>query len=269
MNPNEKISGGYVHLVRSVIESSLWSMPANAVKLGLTCVAMANWQDRKWWDGKQEVVIRRGSFVTSVNKLAAAARMPRSEIQSNLDKLRRHGLISTKATSAWTLISVIQYDYYNDPKSYVDKRDTGGIGTPSGTVTGTPIGIETGTVTGMVTGTNLSSKEFKEGKEEKNIQGGSYIRDLSNLGLGIYPPGFDSIWTPYPNKSGKAKAARAYIDTTAARPNDDIVVAKIAALRAGRKWRDGFVPTLENWLTGHGWNDEAEVEVTAGKKSPF
>ena len=258
MEPSQKIPGGYVHLVRDVIHSSLWTMPANAVKLGLTCVAMANWQDRKWWDGKEEVVIRRGSFVTSIRNLAKSAQMPPSEIQRCLRSLSHHGLISTKASSRWTLITVIKYDYYNDPKSYVNKEDTGGIGTPTGTVTGTPIGTEAGTMTGTLAGNNLRSKAFEEYKQERKEEQIASTRQGKEPVPRYQPdPRYDPVAALYPGVCDHAEAKVAW---ERIKPTE-VDVTEIKAMLGDRKrwpsiWKEKTeaIPYLSNFLLRRIWH---------------
>jgi hypothetical protein len=169
-----KIPGGYVHLTRQIYESSLWTMPPYCRVVAITCLALANYQTKKWFDryAKRDVLLNRGEFVTSVRGLADYCHVSQSLVQLALAKLQQHGFLKTRVRKGhYTLITIVKYNYYNDPKSYIKQGFIGGIGTPTGTgagtLTGTLSGTPEGTPSGTEAGNNLSSKEVKKERKKE------------------------------------------------------------------------------------------------------
>lgn len=73
---------------------------------------------------------------------------------------------------------------------------------------------------------------------------------------------FERIWQAHPRAVEK-KLCRAKFGTL--KPTLALVEAILTAIQLqaqGRRWRDGFIPNLVNWLEGHRWLDR--VEVVAG-----
>jgi len=128
-----KVPGGYVHLTRQIYESSLWTMPPYCRVVAITCLALANYQDKKWFcnfDNK-EIIIKRGEFVTSIRKLAEYAKLPTRMIRLSLQKLKSHGFLKvTSKKNGYTRVFVVKYGYYNDPNTYMRSGFIGGVGTP-------------------------------------------------------------------------------------------------------------------------------------------
>ena len=107
---------GFVKLWRSITESSLWTMPAIDVKLFFYLVAHANWKNKKWWSSKlqRDIVIPRGSLVTSINHLAEGVREQRSRVYRSLCRLGGAHKITRKSEHEFTVVTICNYDYYND-----------------------------------------------------------------------------------------------------------------------------------------------------------
>ena len=70
---------GWIKFHRKTMESSVWNLSDAQFKVWVTCLLLANNKDRKWWDGHDEVIIPRGSFVTSEPKLAKEAKVTTME----------------------------------------------------------------------------------------------------------------------------------------------------------------------------------------------
>lgn len=99
---------GFIALHRKFIEWE-WYDDANTMRLFVHCLLKANWKDRKW----RGEMIQRGSFITSLGKLSEELRLSRKQIMHSLDKLVSTGEITKKGT-AWTQISICNYDSYQD-----------------------------------------------------------------------------------------------------------------------------------------------------------
>lgn len=87
-------------------------MTPAVVKVFMICLLEANWQDRKWWDGRSEVTVRRGSFPTSTLKLSKKYNLTRQELRSAFYNLQKVGSVTITATTHYTLVTVENYDTY-------------------------------------------------------------------------------------------------------------------------------------------------------------
>lgn len=133
------IEGGYVMLARKVAYSSLFTLPANDFKVAAACMVMANHQEGRWWDdlAQEEVLIPRGSFISSVRKIAGLTKLSEKVVRNALRRLEKvnflHRNVVKRAqdrahppggnrAQVWahrySLITLIKYDFYNDPTNY-------------------------------------------------------------------------------------------------------------------------------------------------------
>lgn len=67
---------------------------------------------------------------------------------------------------------------------------------------------------------------------------------------------FETFWTAYPLKAGKKAAEKAFRKLD---PDHELMAVLLDAIerhRAGRQWREGFVPHAATWLNGERWKDE-------------
>lgn len=106
-------------------------MTPAVVKVFMICLLEANWQDRKWWDGRSEVTIRRGSFPTSILKLSKKYNLTRQELRSAFYNLQKVGSVTIATTTHYTLVTVEKYDTYqggddscNQPNNQPPKQVT-------------------------------------------------------------------------------------------------------------------------------------------------
>lgn len=166
-----RVPGGYVHLTRQIYESSLWTMPPYCVKVAMTCLALANYQDTKKFDhyAGEDVIIKRGEFITSITRLSDHAKLVTSLVRLALKKLVQHGFIKIEVKkNVETKIMVVKYNYYNDPKTYMRHGFKGGVGTPVGAETGEPVGEPNSEPVGERVGTHIVVvEEVKKKRKEE------------------------------------------------------------------------------------------------------
>lgn len=166
-----KVPGGYVHLTRQIYESSLWTMPPYCRVVAITCLALANYQDKKWFCNfeNREIILKRGEFVTSVRKLAEYAKLPTRMIQLSLKKLKSHGFLRvTSIKNGYTRIFVVKYGYYNDPNTYIRSGFMGGVGTPMTTPKDPPSDTPKDPPVDSRRDTDLSSLAVKKERKEED-----------------------------------------------------------------------------------------------------
>lgn len=117
-----EIPDGAFIVARAIFNSSLWTMSKDDKLLAVTLIGMANWKDRKWFDGKAERLIKRGQLVRSMRKLAKEAGLSYQECRTSMRNLQRVGFLTQQSTSHYTIITLTKYDKYQDLTKYADRE---------------------------------------------------------------------------------------------------------------------------------------------------
>lgn len=77
----------------------------------------------------------------------------------------------------------------------------------------------------------------------------------------LKPNGFARFWEEYPSKVGKRAAETAYDRALRRIDGPDppaVILDGVRRAKAGRRWRDGYVPNPATWLNQDRWTDETE-----------
>ncbi len=98
---------GWIKLHRKMTEWE-WYDDGNTMRLFLHCLLKANHED-KAWRGK---VIKRGTFITSIDKLSKELGLTVKQIRVAMTKLKGTNEVANKSTPQHTVITVINYDNY-------------------------------------------------------------------------------------------------------------------------------------------------------------
>lgn len=110
---------GWICLHRRLLEWE-WYSDINATRLFLHCLLKANHKDKKW----QGKVIPRGSFITGRNVLADETGLTVQQIRTALDKLKSTNEITIKATNKNSLVTVVNYGFYQDKQEEITSKPT-------------------------------------------------------------------------------------------------------------------------------------------------
>ena len=110
---------GYVLLHRKFVNWE-WYDDLNTKSLFLHCILKANYTDKEW-HGK---LIERGSFVTSVNKLAIETGLSVQNVRTSLNKLESTNEITKVTTTTNTIITVNNYNEYQPSNILTNKQLT-------------------------------------------------------------------------------------------------------------------------------------------------
>jgi len=100
---------GFIKLYRKMSEWE-WYRDTNVMALFIHILFLANWEDKKW----QGKIIKRGSFITSIEHLALESGLTMQQTRTVLDKLINTGEINKQTTNKYTLITVNKYNEYQD-----------------------------------------------------------------------------------------------------------------------------------------------------------
>lgn len=157
----------YIKLYRSMLEWE-WYKNINTKILFIHMLLKANWKDGKF-EGK---VIPRGSFVSSLSKLADETDLTIREVRTAISHLETSGELTIKRHSKYSVFTIKNYIQYqvNDNQT-TSKRHS--------------VDNQTTTIE--------EKKEIKKGRNNNNL----CKNDASEL--------FETLWKLYPNKRGKTQ----------------------------------------------------------------
>lgn len=110
---------GFISINRQ-ITSWEWYTDNNVKSLFIHCLLKANFKDNSW----RGIDIKRGSFITSNNKLSLELNLSIQKIRTALNKLESTNEITINTTNKNTLITVIKYDNYQNNQQTDNKQTT-------------------------------------------------------------------------------------------------------------------------------------------------
>jgi len=117
-----EIPDGAFVVARAILNSSLWTMRAEDCKVAVTLIGLANWKERKWFDGKLNVSIKRGQLIRSLDDMAASCHVSLQVLRTSLKNLEKCGFLTRQSTQRYTIITIPKYDKYQDLTRYADKE---------------------------------------------------------------------------------------------------------------------------------------------------
>ena len=121
----------YIKLCRNIL-SWRWYKNANTSRLFIHLLLKANVYDRDF----EKIKVLRGQTVTSRKALSQELGMSQKQVMTAIEHLKGTGEITTHSTSKYTLITVVNYDFYQSeiyipgsPKGQVKGQQTDNDGT--------------------------------------------------------------------------------------------------------------------------------------------
>lgn len=116
---------GYILLYRKFLEWEWYDYPTAKI-IFLHCLLRANYTDTKWRD----IVLKRGQFITSYEKLASANGLTVQQVRTAIEKLQSTNEITYQSTSHYSVITIKNYNLYQDSnkqKPQSNNRQGGGL----------------------------------------------------------------------------------------------------------------------------------------------
>ena len=110
---------GFVVLYRKFL-SWEWIDNPNMVGLFINLLLLANFQDKEW----HGIIIKRGQFLTSIAHLSKKVGLSVRQTRTALDRLKTTNEITSETTTSYTVITVLNYNKYQDYDKPNDKRMT-------------------------------------------------------------------------------------------------------------------------------------------------
>ena len=93
-----------------------WYPDTNCVRLALHFILKANYRAKKW----KGLIIDRGQLVTSRGQLSEETGLSEMQIRTAIDKLDNCGFITKSGTRKYTIITVCNYDLYQQAQDGFD-----------------------------------------------------------------------------------------------------------------------------------------------------
>lgn len=100
---------GWIKLHRQIVDWE-WYNDANTFRVFLHLLMTANHKDNKW----RGIQIKRGQCLTGRKALAKKLKISEQSVRSSLNKLKSTNEITIESTSRYSLITIINYNAYND-----------------------------------------------------------------------------------------------------------------------------------------------------------
>lgn len=97
-----------------------WYTDINTTRLFIHMLLKANWKDGNF----KGTTVSRGSFVSSIGKLAGETGLTEREIRTAISHLKKTGEVTSKATNKYTVFTVVKYDLYQTSDKQNDSQET-------------------------------------------------------------------------------------------------------------------------------------------------
>ena len=108
-----KLFSGWIKLHRKILDCFIWQdKPYDKARAWIDLLLIAMHHDKKMLIDDEVVIIQRGSFMTSIVKLADRWGWSRNKVVRYLDMLESEHMLNTKRTPKGTLITIVKYDDY-------------------------------------------------------------------------------------------------------------------------------------------------------------
>ena len=121
--PEENYKTGWIKTFRSLENHWIWNNPFY-LKCWLWFLFKANHKDNKILLGAMFVDVVRGEFITSINNISLASGLTTQSTRTFLSLLEKDKMILKKSTNKLTMITICNYDSYQEQQQTSNKRVT-------------------------------------------------------------------------------------------------------------------------------------------------
>lgn len=114
----------FITLHRKIINSACFN-DAELLKVWIWCLVRANHKDREIVHAGQVIKLKRGDFITGRFEAIKELKTTTMKFRGRIALLEQLGQITRKVTNKYTIISVVNYDYYQGKdKKVTNKQPT-------------------------------------------------------------------------------------------------------------------------------------------------
>lgn len=111
--------GNFIKLDRKILDWG-WYKDANTMKVFIHCLLKANWKDGDF----QGITIRRGQFATSISELSQQTGLTPQNVRTAINHLISTNEITNQSTKKYRIITVNNYDLYQDDNKQTNRQLT-------------------------------------------------------------------------------------------------------------------------------------------------
>lgn len=175
---------GWIKIHRKIQECWIWQeKPFDKGRAWVDLILLAMHRDKKLLVDNEVIVIERGSFMTSVLKLADRWGWSRNKVLRFLDVLESEQMLNTKRTPKGTLVTIVKYEDYQVGDTTDETTDEPPLETPNETT------------------------DEPQKKNIKNIKN----NNINNRGKIFVPPSFDEV-REYCSERNNKVDAQSFVD---------------------------------------------------------
>ena len=107
------MSEGFITLHRSVQKHWIWQEP-EALKFWMALLMQVNWEAKTTVFNKRLITVERGQVVFGRKVWSERLQISEMKLRRYLDMLKAEGMINQQTTSRYSLITVLNYDEYQN-----------------------------------------------------------------------------------------------------------------------------------------------------------
>lgn len=162
---------GFFMLSKDKLESWRWRNNPNKCYVFWSLLFMANFKPESF----EKTVVERGQLIFSYDRLSAELRVPLQTLRTTLRDLVETGDITIKPTRKWSLLTICEYDSWQNAGIQANTQTVTIKGTQPVTITDTNIinnNIEN----------NIKEKDSKESKKKETVYTPEYEKDFALYG---------------------------------------------------------------------------------------
>jgi DNA replication protein DnaD len=129
------VQQGWISIHRKIQDSAIWNVgkqPFDYRSAWIDLILLANHEEREIVINGDPLVVGRGQRFTSIRKLAEKWHWSRDKVSRYLDMLVRMGSIYKDTTHNGTLLTIVNYDDYQNPSDTKSDTDKATVGTKVG-----------------------------------------------------------------------------------------------------------------------------------------
>ena len=221
----QTISGGYYIKARCIQNAEIAIAPPHIREIWDWLLKEANHTDALVGG----TMIKRGQCVRSYKDIQEGLQWmigwrkctyTNANCETAMKWLKKRGMVTARKTTRGMLITIVKYDFYQNPKNYENHKDTDK----------------------KTTRKPQSCHTINNNEKNNNIDGQ-----------------FEIFWNEYPKKVAKQDAIKAWNRIQFFNGLLDEIISKVKLFRETSDWKKEngkFVPMPATWLNGHRWEDE-------------
>lgn len=121
------MDNSWIKLHRKFLESPLWVFAIKTnynvlIKFWTGLLLMVNYEEKKWYNGTEEISIPAGSLVTSISSLSEQMALTSQTVRTCLRHCENMKMITSRSTNKYTQIWVVNWGKYQGGNDSINKH---------------------------------------------------------------------------------------------------------------------------------------------------